>query len=334
MSVSGKSYQTMAVAVPPRSGSLMTGASANYPLAGMRFAVKDLFRMRNLKTSLCNRAYLDINQRADRTAPAVSVFVDAVAHVLGMTKLNSMISREEPTEAIDYHMAFNPRRDGYQSPAGSSNASAAAAASYPWIDFAIVTDTSGSGRRPALVNGVFQLRPTHDAIKLCGMTPTFLDWDTPCLFGRDITSFKQLATVWYPSYLQPTCRGIPTRLILPSDYFPVQNTYQMRIFNEFLHDFATFLKVELSTVSIAECWNSSPPSDAGNQSVQEYLADTIVNTYYHDFYHSTDDFRSRYRKRYSKEPFVTPFNHWRWDLGKQVSEADYREGLERLSVYK
>ncbi|EWG41130.1 hypothetical protein FVEG_15234 [Fusarium verticillioides 7600] len=39
--------------------------------------------------------------------------------------------------------------DGYQSPAGSSSGSAAAVAAYDWLDCAIGTDTSGSGRRPA-----------------------------------------------------------------------------------------------------------------------------------------------------------------------------------------
>lgn len=54
-----------------------------------------------------------------------------------------MIGKEEPTEATDYHAPFNPRADGYQSPAGSSSGSAAAVATYDWLDFAIGTDTTG-----------------------------------------------------------------------------------------------------------------------------------------------------------------------------------------------
>lgn len=64
-------------------------------------------------------------------------------------------------DAVDYPTAFNPRGDGYQSPAGSSSGSAAAVAAYDWLDCALGTDTSGSGRRPAIANGVWQFRPSR-----------------------------------------------------------------------------------------------------------------------------------------------------------------------------
>lgn len=81
--------------------------------------------------------------------------VAAGAHVVAMTKLSSMIGKEEPTEATEYHVPFDPRGDGYQSPAGSSGGNAAAVATYGWLDFAIGTDTIGSAQRPALGNGIF-----------------------------------------------------------------------------------------------------------------------------------------------------------------------------------
>lgn len=58
-----------------------------------------------------------------------------------------------------------PRGDGYRSVAGSNSgcAAAAAVATYDWLDFAIGTDTTGSGQRPALVNVIFQMRSTYDA---------------------------------------------------------------------------------------------------------------------------------------------------------------------------
>lgn len=45
----------------------------------------------------------------------------------------------------------------------SGCAAAAAVATYNWLDFAIGTDTTGSGQRPALVNVIFQMRSTYDA---------------------------------------------------------------------------------------------------------------------------------------------------------------------------
>lgn len=105
--------------------------------------------------------------------------IAAGTHVLGMAKLSSMIGKEEPTEATDYHAPFNPRGDGYQSPTESSSNSASAVATYDWLDFAIGTDTTGSARRPALVIEIFQMRPTRDAAPLDGIMPVFEPWDVP-----------------------------------------------------------------------------------------------------------------------------------------------------------
>lgn len=73
----------------------------------------------------------------------------AGAYIFGMTKHSSIIGKEELTEATDYRTPFNPRGDGYQSRARNSSGSAATVSAYDWLDFALGTDTTGSGRRPA-----------------------------------------------------------------------------------------------------------------------------------------------------------------------------------------
>jgi Asp-tRNA(Asn)/Glu-tRNA(Gln) amidotransferase A subunit family amidase len=161
---------------------------ADKPLRGLRFAAKVVFRVRGSSTSLGNKAYLSISPRSDFTALTIQTILDAGAHIVGLTKLSSMIGREEPTETTDYQAPFNPRADGYQSPAGSSSGSAAAVAAYDWLDFALGTDTTGSGRRPALVNGVFKCDPpttrlfwteSHRCFPL-GMRPWSLLETLPC----------------------------------------------------------------------------------------------------------------------------------------------------------
>lgn len=119
-----------------------------------------------------------------------------------------MISREEPTEAVDYHAPFNPRADGYQSPAGSSSGSVAAIAADEWLDFTVAEDTSGSGRRPAAANGCFQYRPTHDLVDLGGMWPTFLQFDTPVILSRDLTKFASVASLWCNLESNPGALGV------------------------------------------------------------------------------------------------------------------------------
>ncbi|RBQ76487.1 hypothetical protein FVER14953_20104 [Fusarium verticillioides] len=148
--VSGISYGSLAIAAPSQAPSLVNDSPS--PL---RVAVKDCYLLQGLKTSLCNRAYYDLSEPAAFTAEVVQRLVEDGAHILGLTKLSSMIVREEPMDAVDYPTAFDPRGDGYQSPAGSSSGSAVAVVAYDWLDCAIGTDTSGSGRRPAMANGVW-----------------------------------------------------------------------------------------------------------------------------------------------------------------------------------
>ena len=332
------SYQSLRIATPSRVLTLQ--ASPQKPLMGVRVAVKDCFRIKRLKTSLCNSAYLDISGLAEATAPLVDVLVQAGAQILGMTKLSALIAKEEPSEAMDFSTAFNPRGDGFQSPAGSSSGSAVAVAAYDWVDIAVGTDTSGSGRRPALVNGVFQFRPSHDTVCLDDIVPIFPPWDTPCLFSRDITGFRDVLSVWYstiaPSHISSLASRTakPAVILYPTDYFPVQNLDQMKIIQSFALDLEKFLNVRVSEVSISAMWSEKPPEEAGDQSVQQFLKETAVHTLFHDSYHSMSGFRTRYFDKHFKEPKITPFSRWRWQIGKQVTSAQYEEGIRRLAIYK
>lgn len=328
----GAHYQTLGIAVPARRPR-----TDLWPLRGLRFAVKDAYRLRGLKTSLCNKAYLNISSSSDITATIVQNMVAAGAHVVAMTKLSSMIGKEEPTEAIDYHAPFNPRGDGYQSPAGSSSGSAAAVAAYDWLDFAIGTDTTGSSRRPALVNGFFQMRPTHDAVHLDGIVPVFNPWDAPALFSRDIRMLKSVISTWYKTKLlvSHTASHKPSVIVYPLDYFPMDNKAQMQLIDAFLADLAQALNAVIRRVFIASLWDETRPDEAGQQNVQDYLQDTYVNTNFHDYYYySTDEFRRTYEERYQKRPYVIPFINWKWELGRPVTKAQRDEGMHRFEVYK
>lgn len=109
-------------------------------LANKRILVKDMFKMEGQKISACNAAYFSLARRAKYTAPVIERLIDAGAVLVGKAKLSSLISREEPYEALDWPPPMNPRGDGKQSPAGSSSGSAAGIAAYDWLDFAIGSD--------------------------------------------------------------------------------------------------------------------------------------------------------------------------------------------------
>lgn len=132
-------------------------------------------------------------------------------------------------EYIDYQAPWNPRADGYQSPGGSSSGSAAAIASYDWLDIAIGADSetifhvkttmllmtrsaAGSIMRPALWAGVFGMRPTQFAVSNTGIVPSIRSvivllahylannnsyLDVACFLGRDIEKCRDFASAWY-----------------------------------------------------------------------------------------------------------------------------------------
>ena len=110
-------------------------------------AVKDNFQIRHIRTSACNRAYYELYPPAQRTAICIQSLYDAGATIVGTTKLASFAATEEPMECIDWPAPFNPRADGYQSPAGSSSGSGVAAAAYEWLDITIGSDSENQANR-------------------------------------------------------------------------------------------------------------------------------------------------------------------------------------------
>ena len=114
------------------------------PLAGLRVAVKDVFHIKGIRTSLCNRAYYELYDPAAETAGCIEILRQLGARIVGNTKLASFAATEEPIECVDFQAPWNPRADGHQSPAGSSSGSGVAIASYPWLDVAIGSDSKFS----------------------------------------------------------------------------------------------------------------------------------------------------------------------------------------------
>jgi Asp-tRNA(Asn)/Glu-tRNA(Gln) amidotransferase A subunit family amidase len=138
LKVGGDCLQATAVAVSSRAGII---PSSDFPLRGFRIAVKDIFEVENVRTSVCNRAYYELYPPPKKTAACVDILISAGAEIVGTTKLASFAATEEPVECIDYQAPWNPRADGYQSPAGSSSGSGAAVAAYEWLDITIGSDS-------------------------------------------------------------------------------------------------------------------------------------------------------------------------------------------------
>jgi Asp-tRNA(Asn)/Glu-tRNA(Gln) amidotransferase A subunit family amidase len=116
--------------------------SVQNDLGQYRVVLKDCSELAGVKTSLCNKAYLSLYPPTTSTAPAIAGLIDRDVQILGKTKLSSFLSREEPSEAVDFQTTWNPRGDGYQGPGNSTSGSAAALAAYDWVDVGIGTDSA------------------------------------------------------------------------------------------------------------------------------------------------------------------------------------------------
>lgn len=122
-------------------------ATSQKPLAGLRIAVKDNYRLRNIRMTMGNKAYYQLHDSPPtETAPCVEQLIQAGAVVVGTTKLVSFAATEDPIECVDYQAPWNPRADGYQIPAGSSSGSGAAAGAYPWVDITLGSDSMFGSR--------------------------------------------------------------------------------------------------------------------------------------------------------------------------------------------
>ena len=103
-----------------------------------------------------------------------------------------------------------------------------------------------------------------------GMVFTCPQFDSPSLFGRDIQTFNTFVQSWYGSSVESQDRSDrPWKIIYLSDYLPVGNVDQMRVFDEFVDDLAAYLKTDTEKLSIAKAWEQSPPVE--ERDVTKYM---------------------------------------------------------------
>ena len=191
---------TVSVAVPSR---LYFSPTAEKPLAGARIAVKDIFDMKGLRTGCGNRAFFQQYPPKNATCPAVQRLIDGGAIIVAKAKASQFANGETATDDwVDYHAPYNPRGEGYQDGSSSSTGSGASIAAYPWLDYAVGSDTGGSMRGPAGVNGVFGNRPSHGAAPLDDVMPLSPELDTAGIFSRDAKTWKIAGDWWYQNFTQ------------------------------------------------------------------------------------------------------------------------------------
>jgi len=159
------------------------------PLAGLTFAVKDLFDVAGYPTGGGNPHVLARSGIKTRTAPAVQKLLDAGARFVGKA-----ITDELAFSMTGSNTHFGTPRNGAapeRIPGGSSSGSASAV-SNGLADFALGTDTGGSVRAPANHNGLYGLRPTHGRVSLERCLDLAPSLDSCGYFARDAATFERV----------------------------------------------------------------------------------------------------------------------------------------------
>ncbi|MFD5401121.1 allophanate hydrolase [Streptomyces griseorubiginosus] len=158
------------------------------PLAGRLFAAKGNIDVAGLPTTAGCPSYA-YHPEAD--APVVAALRAAGALVLGTTNLDQFATGLVGTRSP--HGAVRNAHDPSRISGGSSSGSAVAVA-LGIVDFALGTDTAGSGRVPAAFNGIVGLKPTRGLVPTTGVVPACASIDCVTVFARTLPEAEQALT--------------------------------------------------------------------------------------------------------------------------------------------
>jgi allophanate hydrolase len=151
-------------------------------LAGVRLAVKDNVDVAGLPTTA---GCPEFGYQPPHDAAAVAALRAAGAVVVGKTNLDQFATGLVGTRS-PYGAVPDSRRPEYIS-GGSSSGSAVAVAAGE-ADIAIGTDTAGSGRVPAGLQGVVGIKPTVGVVSVDGVVPACESYDCVTILARDMSS--------------------------------------------------------------------------------------------------------------------------------------------------
>ncbi len=195
-----------------RFESPLIGAAAG-ALAGLTFAAKDNIDVAGLPTTAGCPAFA--------YQPAAHAFVaqkllDAGAAVVGKTNLDQFACGLNGTRS-PYGAVPNSFNPDYVS-GGSSSGSAYVVATGQ-VDFALGTDTAGSGRVPAGLNNIVGIKPSKGLISARGVVPAAQSVDCVSIFARTVAVTVQvLEAAMGRDPLDPYSRG----LTMASEPFPAK----------------------------------------------------------------------------------------------------------------
>ncbi len=154
---------------------------AQQPLFGIPFAVKDNIDVAGMPTTAACPAFA---YTPSRSSTVVERLQAAGALLVGKTNLDQFATGLVGTRS-PYGAVRNAKFPEYVS--GGSSSGSGASVGLGLVAFSLGTDTAGSGRVPAGLNGIVGLKPTRGLISARGVVPACRTLDCVSIFAQTVS---------------------------------------------------------------------------------------------------------------------------------------------------
>jgi len=191
-------------------------ADESLPLFGRTFAVKDNIDVAGWPTTA---GCAEFSSTPERDAPVVAKLRALGAIPLGKTNLDQFA-----TGLVGTRSPFGIPRSVFSEAhiSGGSSSGSAVAVAAGLANFALGTDTAGSGRVPAAFNNIVGLKPTRGVLSTRGVVPACRSLDCVSIFARTVTEAQRVfaamrefdaldpfARAWKPATRELRRIGVP-----------------------------------------------------------------------------------------------------------------------------
>lgn len=232
----------------PHSPKQEISINKNGVLNNLSFVLKDMCKVKGLKTSCGNPDFYDKCSIAKDHALFLNELLKNGAVLKGITICDeffySLIG-----ENGHYGTPNNLNASGCV-PGGSSSGSAAALTENLY-DFSIGSDTGGSVRIPASFCGLMGIRPTHDRINTNGVYPMAPSFDTVGWFAKKIEVFQKIGDVLLNN--NETSKANFKKYVIAEDLLEIAESEVQNEFKKFIDlKLPGISKVRLSTLTKSE----------------------------------------------------------------------------------
>ena len=176
----------------PHSPNEDISINNNGNLYKLKFVLKDMCDVKNLKTSCGNPDFFQKCDFAKEHAPFLKDLLVEGSILKGITICDeffySLIGENG-------HYGTPTNLNAHNCVPGGSSSGSAAALTTDLYDFSIGSDTGGSVRIPASFCGLIGMRPTHNRINTAGVYPMAPSFDTVGWFSKSTDIFQKVGDI-------------------------------------------------------------------------------------------------------------------------------------------